>query len=224
MINNLVRGVIIYVAVIAAVRLMGKRQIGELQPSELVITILLSEVAALPLESDSVPLIICLSLIFLLAAFEVLSSELSVKFPAFRKFIQGNSVIVIKNGKLIPKHIKQLRYSVDDLTEALRLKDVFDIQDVDFAYVETNGAVSIKLKKDCRPPTNSDKNTQDGVLPCLVISDGKILQREFDLCNMTKEKLNKILKKEGISKNDVLLMTADCTGKYYIVRKQVKQD
>ncbi|MBQ8503611.1 MAG: DUF421 domain-containing protein [Clostridia bacterium] len=221
MINSLVRGALIYVAVIGAVRLMGKRQIGQLQPSELVITIILSEVAAMPLQNSSVPLFTCLGLVFLLASFEVISSVLSVKFPSFRKLIQGNSVLVIKNGEIVQKELGLIRYSVDDLTEALRLKDVFDIQNVDFAYVETNGAVSVKLKKDCRPPTNNDDKTEDGLLPCLIISNGKIVKHEFDLCNMTEAKLQKILKQKKLNEKDILLMTADCKDHYYIVKKQV---
>lgn len=222
MINSMVRGVIIYIAVITAVRLMGKRQIGELQPSELVITIILSEVAAMPLQNSSIPLFTCLSLVFLLASLEVISSVLSMKFPSFRRLIQGNSVLVIRNGELIQKHIKLIRYSVDDLTEALRLKDVFDIQNVDFAYVETNGSISVKLKKNCRPPTKNDDKTEDGLLPCLVISDGKIIEQEFEFCNMTRDKLKKVLRKEKLQEKDVVLMTADCKGNYYIVRKQVE--
>lgn len=223
MINVLLRGVIVYIAVILAVRLMGKRQIGELQPSELVVTILLSEIAAMPLENGSAPLFTCLSLIFLLASFEVISSALSVKYPAFRKLIQGNSVLIIKNGEIVQKELGLIRYSVEDLTEALRLKDVFDIQSVDFAYVETNGSVSIKLKKDYTPPTKSDEKSEDGLLPCLVISDGKILEREFQYCNMTKDKLKKILAKKGLRKEDILLMTADKKGNFHIVRKQVNE-
>ena len=219
--NTLIRGATIYIAVIIAVRLMGKRQIGELQPSELVITILLSEVAATSLEDDSTPLLRSLCLIFLLACFEVISSVLSVKIPFFRKLVQGNSVLIINNGEIMQKELKQIRYSVDDLTEALRLKDIFDIQSVDFAYIETNGSISVKLKKDYSPPTKSDKFDEDGLLPCLIISDGKIIEKEFAYCDMTKEKLVKILNKKGIAFKDILLMTADKKGNYNIIQKQV---
>ncbi len=221
MINTLLRGTIIYIAVIFAVRLMGKRQIGELQPSELVVTILLSEVAATSLEDDSTPLLRSLSLIFLLACFEVVSSVLSVKAPFFRKLVQGNSVLIINNGEIMQHELKQIRYSVDDLTEALRLKDVFDIKSVDFAYIETNGSISVKLKKDYSPPTKSDRYDEDGLLPCLVVSDGKIIEKEFDYCNMSKDKLIKILNKKGIACKDILLMTADKKGNYNIVQKKV---
>lgn len=220
MINGFIRSIIIYICIIAAVRLMGKRQIGELQPSELVITIILSEVAAMPLEDSDNPLIPSIITVFLLAGFEVISSDLSIKFPGFRRLIQGNPILVIKNGKIMQKNIKSVRYSVDDLTEALRLKDVFDIRAVDFAYIETNGGISVKLKKDYSPPTKSDENSQDGTLPCLIISDGKIIDRDFSYCNMTRDKLFSTLKKMGYKPKDILLMTADCIGNFNVIRKQ----
>ena len=223
MINILLRGAIIYVAVIITVRLMGKRQIGQLQPSELVITILLSEVAAMPLENSSMPIVSCLALIFLLASFEVISSFFSVKSNTFRKLVEGSSVMVIKNGKILQQNIHTLRYSIDDLLEALRLKDIFDINEVDFAYIETNGALSVKLKKNYRPPTPDDESSHDGNIPYAVISEGKIVDKDFEHCNMTQQKIEKALKKRGINKKDVFLMTADYEGNFNIIEKQVKK-
>ncbi len=222
MINSLIRSLIVYIAVIPAVRLMGKRQIGELQPSELVITLLLSEVAAMTLQNNSIPLITSLILIFALAGFEVVSSDLCMNYPLIRKLIQGNPVLVIKNGKINEKKLRALRYSIDDLLEALRLKDVFDIKSVDFAYVETNGSVSVKLKKNYRPPTKVDDKAQDGVIPYIVIGDGKIIDREFRYCNMTRKKLDKILTENKAEIRDVLLMTVDSTGEYSIIRRQAE--
>ncbi len=218
MINSLIRGVIVYVALIAAVRLMGKRQIGQLQASELVVTILLSEVAAMPLQNSAIPIFTSLSLVFLLASLEVISSVLSTKSPSFRRLVQGNSVLVIKKGEILQDKLVLIRYSVDDLFEALRLKDVFDIRDVDYAYIETNGSISVKLKKDCMPQTK--KASQDGIIPCLVVTDGKIIEHEFCNCNMTTEKLIKIIDNKGIKLKDILLMTADSRGETYIVRKK----
>lgn len=220
MINSFIRAIIIYIFLIAAIRLMGKRQIGELQPSELVITILLSEVASMPLEETTKPLIPSLITVFLLASLEVLSSDVSVKLPSIRKIIQGNPLLVIKNGKILQQNIKSVRYSIDDLNAALRLKDVFDINAVDFAYIETNGGLSVKLKKDYSPPTKNDENSQDGNIPILIVGDGKIIDREFNNCNMTKEKLFKHLNKHGFTVKEVFMMTADSTGNYNIIRKQ----
>ncbi|MBR2893562.1 MAG: DUF421 domain-containing protein, partial [Clostridia bacterium] len=142
--NLLFKGIIVYVAVIIAMRFMGKRQIGELQPGELVITFLLSEVAAMPLQGDDIPVLSSVSLVFLLVVLEMASSFLSMKSRSYRTLIQGHSVLIIKEGKLLKKNMKMIRYSNDDLMEALRLKDVFDIDTVQYAYIETNGSVSIQ--------------------------------------------------------------------------------
>lgn len=219
--NLLFKGVIVYVAVVIAMRFMGKRQIGELQPGELVITILLSEVAAMPLQDDDIPVLSSLSLVFLLVVLEMLSSLFSIKSRVYRTIIQGNSVLIIKEGKIIKKNMKMIRYSTDDLIEALRLKDVFDISTVQYAYIETNGSVSIQLKKEYQPVCAEDMkiSVAQEYLPCLIISDGKIIDKDFSLCNMTKEKLLKTLKKQNLRVEDVFLMTADKSGKNYIVRK-----
>lgn len=221
MINILIRSAIIYISVIAAVRLMGKRQIGELQPSELVITILLSEIASIPIQDDDYPLFLCFLSVILLITLEILFSVISLKHRSFRNILQGNSVMVINNGKIIHKHIKSIRYSVEDLIEALRLKDVFDISQVQYAYIETNGSISIQLKPEYRPVTMSDMNkkTKYEALPCLVISDGQIIEKEFDLCNMSSKKICSILQKKHLKLEDVLVMTADSNGKLFIAKK-----
>ncbi len=219
--NLLIKGVAVYVAVIIAMRFMGKRQIGELQPGELVITFLLSEVAAMSLQADDIPVLSSLSLVFLLVALEVLSSYLSIKSRAYRTLLQGHSVLIIKEGKIVKRNLKMIRYSNDDLIEALRLKDVFDIETVQYAYIETNGSVSVQLKKKYQPlcAEAMNKKVQEDELPCLVISDGRVIAREFSLCGMTSERLDKILKKEKLNVKDVFLMTADKSGKTYIVKK-----
>ena len=150
------------------------------------------------------------------------SNITSSKSRTLRKILQGNSVMIIKDGKLIEKQIKLIRYSIDDLMEALRLKDVFDISQVQYAYIETNGAISIELKPQYRTITAEDMKiaTSGGSIPCLVICDGTVIDREFDVCNMTKEKLQKILQKSNVEIKDVLMMTADSTGKTYIKLKE----
>ncbi len=201
---------------------MGKRQIGELQPTELVVTILLSQVASMPLESLDTPLLSILSIIFVLIFLEILFSIISMKIKWFRTLLQGSPILIIRDGKLVQHQLKNIRYSIEDLMEALRLKDVFDISQVQYAYIETNGSISILLKNKFRPITISDTDikTTAADLPCLVISDGKIIENELDVCNMSKKKLENILTKENIKTSDVMLMTAEKSGKYYIVRKE----
>ncbi len=219
--NILIKGLIIYVVVAIAIRFMGKRQIGELQPGELVITIVLSQIATMPLQDKEFPMLSGISLVFLFVALELLSSFLAMKFRPYRTVMQGHSVLIIKDGKLLQEKLSLIRYSTDDLIEALRLKDVFDISDVLYAYIETNGSVSVKLKKEAEPATLKDLAIpcKEDALPCLVVSDGKIVKRDLNLCNMTAEKIDKILKKKGLKVSDVFIMTADKQGNTLIVRK-----
>ena len=225
MINLVILCVIIYVVVIAMVRLMGKRQIGELQPSELVITILISDVASMPLQNMEMPLISTVTSLLVLVMFEVMLSVISIKSRKARKLLQGNSVMIIKNGKLIESSLRLIRYSIDDLMEALRLKDVFDISQVQYAYIETNGSISVELKPQHRTITPQDLSmaTEKVSIPCLVICDGEIVDSEFDVCNMTREKLYKILDEKELSAKEILLMTVDSSGRSYIRLKEVKK-
>lgn len=222
MINILLRGVIVYITVIISVRLMGKRQIGELQPAELVTTFLLSEIASMPLQNKDISLATCIVLIFMIVGSEIIFSVLAVKSRLFRILTQGSSALVIKDGKLLQKKLSQIRYSIDDLLESLRLKDVFDISEVKYAYVETNGSLSVMLKDGSKPVTRRDLRlpVESTPLPCLVISDGKIIDKDFSLCSMTEEKLEKILKKNNVRAEDIFIMTADKNGNYNIIRKE----
>ena len=219
--NILIKGLIIYIVVAVAVRFMGKRQIGELQPGELVITIVLSQIATMPLQDKDFPIISGIALVFLFVTLELFSSFLAMKFRPYRTIMQGHSVLIIKDGKLLKENLSMIRYSNDDLIEALRLKDVFDISDVQYAYIETNGSVSIKLKKEAEAATVKDLAIpyKEDALQCLVVSDGKIIKRDLSLCNMTAEKIDKILKKENLKAKDVFLMTADKQGNTNIIRK-----
>lgn len=222
---TLIRTGIIYILIIIAVRLMGKRQIGELQPSELVVTILISETAAIPLQDNGLPLTNTLVSIFLLAALEILFSVLNLKSGKFRSLVQGNSLILISNGKINQKILKQLRFSMDDLLEALRQKDIFSIEDVDYAVVETNGTLSVLLKPEKRAVTPEDIElpTQSSGIPCSVISDGRTIHKMFAECNMTDKKLKDILNSNNLKVENILLMNIDKDGNAVIIPKETKK-
>lgn len=224
MLPLLIRGVIVYVVLIASVRIMGKRQIGEMQPSELVITFLLSQIASLPIESGETPLIGCIVSIVLLVSLEVISSVLIMKFSKMRGVIQGNSIKIISQGKIIEKNMQNLRFSVEDLMEALRLKDVFDISEVHTAYIETSGALSVKLKKSKETVTVEDLKLKykEDFIPVLVISDGRIIEKDLEQCGLTKSQLLKLLKDKNIKKDDILIMTYCENGDTNIVLKEKK--
>ena len=212
------RSIMLYLVVIAGVRLMGKRQIGELQPEELVVTILISDVATTPLQDMQIPLLQPLMIICVIIALELLFSALSLKSRGFRTLVQGHAIPIVKNGVLDQSLLRKIRYTVDDVLEALRLKDVFDLSQAAYVYVESNGSVSVLQKP--QPP---QKPGAQAVLPCLVISDGKIVPEEFELCGLTGEKLQTILQKENKRPQDVFLMTYASDGSYYIVEKQVNK-
>ncbi len=214
--------VILYILAIASVRIMGKRQIGELQPTELVITLLLSEIIAIPIQDTSIPIVNTLIAVFLLIGFEILASVLNMKSVKFRTLIQGHPLIVIDDGVINQKLIKQLRFTVDDLLEALRQKDVFDISQVQYAIVETNGQMSVLLKPECETVTRSDLELkpQQTKLQCLVVADGEMISQDFDICRTSTEKLSKIIKKEKTKLDDILLMTIDKNGNRNIVKKE----
>ncbi len=217
----LIRTFILYFVVIFVVRLMGKRQIGQLQPTELVVTILLSEIAAIPLENSSVPLINSVAAVVLLACLEVVSSGIALKSGKYRRAVEGNAVFIIKEGKLDIKALKKLRYSIDDIMEGLRQKDVFDISDVEYAVVETNGNLSVLLKADKIPLTleSIDKKGEEKGIPAVVIADGKYIYSNFSLCKTSKEKIDELLRNKKAVADDIMLMTLDKKGNTFIIPK-----
>lgn len=216
---TIIRTLILYFTVICVVRLMGKRQIGELQPSELVITLLLSEIIAMPMENSDIPLISTVIPVMLLVTLEIITSAISMKSLKFRFLIQGHPIIIIRNGELQQKEMKKLRLTIDDILESLRQKDIFDISLVSYAILETNGQMSVMLKPDYETVTNKNAGIQaeDSGIPCVVITDGQIERSAFNDCNMTDEKLKKIIQKQNINVSRTLLMTVDKSGKTVVI-------
>lgn len=219
-----IRSLILYFLVIFAVRLMGKRQLGELQPSELVITILVSNIATLPIEDADIPVILGATPILSLVCFEVITSWLSLKFPKLRKFISGSPKIIIREGKADPQVMKELRFSVDDLLTSLRGKDIFDISEVQYAVVETTGNVSVMKKQSDDTPVRKDLGIEPHPEdpPQLVVSDGQIIEVTLKYLGYDTQWIKKMLDEGGIKLQDVLIMTADRTGKCYIAGKDGK--
>ena len=219
---TLIRTVILYIFAIASVRVMGKRQIGELQPSDLVVTLLISQIISIPIQDTDIPLVNTLIPIFLLVGFEIITSVFNMKSIKFRTFMQGHPVVIINDGVLNQKLLKELRFTVDDLLESLRQKDVFDISQVQYAIVETNGQISVLLKAEHDTVTRDDLNLEPDPqgFKCPVIIDGKIVTQDFKICNTTIEKVEKTVKKEKLQIKDVLLMTIDATGNHTIIRKE----
>ena len=177
MLTTIIRVVILYLFVSAAIRIMGKRNIGELQPTELVITLLLSEFASIPIEDNSVPLINSLIPVMILISLEIINSVISMKSTKFRNISDGNALLIIKDGKLDQKQLKKLRFTVDDVLSALRQKDVFDLNEVAYAIIETNGTLSVLLKPKFQNATKQDVKvkTKNDMIPRTEIT-GEIVR------------------------------------------------
>lgn len=222
MLISFFRTLILFVFVIFAVRLMGKRQVGQLQPAELVITILLSEIAATPMQDNDIPMLNSIAAILILISLEIIMSAISLKSMKFRSVLQGNSVVIIKDGVIQQDEMKRLRFTLDDLLEALRGKDVFDISEVAFAVAETNGSLSVLLKDKKQCVTKEDMNVPENKngMPVVVIMDGKYVSSPLPDFPLTKKKIEGIIKKEGITADDIFLMSVDKCGKSLIIERE----
>lgn len=217
----LIRSLILYIVVIFSVRLMGKRQLGEMQPSELVITILISNIATLPLEDTEIPLIIGVTPILSLVCYEVFVSWFILRQPFFRKIMYGSPKIIISNGKINRSVLRELRLSVDDIMTALRTQQIFDISEVQFAIVETTGSISAMKKqvKDNPDRTDLKIKAENSDPPQVVVSDGKILPTALDSMGYNEKFVENHAKKAGFAVEEIFIMTADGNGNVYIAPK-----
>lgn len=201
MLSVFIRTAILYLCVVIALRLMGKRQLGELQPSELVVALMISDLAAIPVESDSIPIIRGIIPVFTLVLLEFIVSMLVLKSTFLRKIITGTPRQIIKNGKFDEKQLRKLRITLDDVTEQLRLAGYSSISQIDSAIIETNGQLSIIPKESERPVVCSDLNLSPSQThnPYTIISDGKLRKANLKNAGYDEKWLHNKLKKYNIS-------------------------
>lgn len=222
MLIAIVRTLILYIFIITALRLMGKRQISDMQPSELVVTLVVSDIASLPMQNTSQPLLSGMIPVMVLVGLEILTSVLMMKSRTVRKLVCGNPVVVIEDGRLLQKQMKRLRMTNSDLMEQLRQQNVFSLNDVQYCIVETNGALSILEKPEKRVPNAEEAGVtvKDNKPEAVVVSDGKLLKEGLSLCQKDERKVVNILSENHIPINSVFLMTMDGNGAYRIIRKE----
>jgi uncharacterized membrane protein YcaP (DUF421 family) len=217
-----IRTVILYAFVVIAMRLMGKRQIGQLQPFELVIAIMISDLAAVPMQNTGIPLISGIIPILTLLVCQVTLSIINLKSVRARGIISGRPTILIRNGEIDEEALKQELYTLTDLLEQLRINNVPNIKDVEFAVLETNGEVSVIPKPESRPVVTSDLNlpTNYEGLPLDIILDGKVLSNNLQKASLTRSWLDTELKKQGYnSPSEVFLASFDTDGTLTCQRK-----
>ena len=202
---------------------MGKRQIGELEPSELVVTILVSELAAVPMQDLGIPLFAGIVPIFTLVSLEIFVSFLSLKSIWVRRLLNGGPAVIIKSGKLDHKKMTQMRVTVDEVLQAMRENGIDSISEVKYGIIEPSGKLSYILQTPFRPVTAEmvHATPQDSGTPYIMISDGKLLQGNLNKLNKTIEDIEKQVRKHNIASiSDVFLMTLDDCGNVFIQAKE----
>lgn len=222
MLISVLRVFILYPLVVFSVRLMGKRQIGELQPTELVVTILISNIATLPLEDRNLPLLTGIVPMLLLICLEVMLSWAELKSRKLRHLLSGAPQVIIRGGKINQKIMEELRFSLDDLMTALRMQGIFDISDVQLAVVETNGTVSAYQKASARPVTCADLNLQpaEDDPPEILIADGSICEEGLRAAEISRKQLSGWMQHEKLRAEEIFLLTADRNGGCRLIKKE----
>ena len=217
MLNLTVRAAILFLALFVMTRFLGKRQIGQLQPYEFVLTLIVANLATVPTSDLSTPLVWGLLPILVLLVTCLFLSVLSMKSERARKVICGRPEVLIDRGAIRPDALSRVRYTLADLTEQLRTKDVFDLSTVRYAILETDGEMSVIPVAASRAVTPEDLHLscREDELPLTVIADGKIKQE--NLTQLSEKHLTDLLKKHGIARvGDVFLMTYD--GKHVFMQ------
>lgn len=220
-----VRTLILYTIVVLVMRFMGKRQIGQLQPFELVVAIMISELASVPMENTGVPLINGIIPIMTLLVAQITMSFISLKSTRARSIICGKPAVLIENGKIVEEHLRNEMYTMNDLLEQLRSKDIPNIADVEFAILETNGQLSVIPKSQKRPLTPEDLNikTKYEGLPLDLIIDGSVMYNNLIRAHLDEQWLKDQLSKFGIKNiKDILFSSLDSLGNLYYQEKLKK--
>lgn len=220
-----IRGIIVYFLVIFATRIMGKRQIGDLSPSELVITILISNIATLAMEDPAASLITGVIPILTLVCLDILASYAALKSRKLRHIISGRPKVIISNGKLNQQVMSELRFTVDDVCASLRNGGVFDIEEVQYAVVETTGTISVLLKSQHQPltPETLSKSEPSQDPPQTLISDGDIVASGMKGAGLDERELRKELKRKHLEPSGVLLCLMKPDRTLYIIPKEKEQ-
>lgn len=221
MLISIIRTVILYIFILLALRIMGKRQLSEMQTSELVITLLISDIAVIPMQNTGQPLLSGIVPILILISLEILFSVIMLKSGNFRKIVCGSPEMVIKDGKILQDQMRRLRMTTEDLCVQLRQQGIFSLEDVQYCIVETNGDVSVLEKPDKRTPSAEDLGIEipDKGIEAVVINDSRYLSNSLELCSLTKEWVDSVLRENDITIDEVFIMTANRDKEYNIIRR-----
>lgn len=222
MLNIITRSVIVYLLVLIVFRLMGKRQLGQMQPFELVLTLIIADLATIPMAELSVPVLHGVVPLLTLVVVHFFLTVICKKSVKLGNFISGKPIIVINPDGVDYKALEQLNISIDDLFESIRAAGYFSLEQVRYAIMETNGNVNVMPKAEFSPVTNGDMKLkiEESSLPVTLISEGTIMKNNLALADVDKAFVEKVLKKKNIKKiSSVLVMTLDHSGQIYLQEK-----
>ena len=224
MILSYFRTLFLYLVLIFAVRLMGKRQIGEMEPAEFVVTMLVANLAAIPMQDGAIPLYSGLVPILTVLGMELVLSGLILRSVRLRQLLCGKPVILIDNGKILQENLKSARINLDELTGQLRAKDVLDIRTVQFAILETSGDLSVFPYPKEKPASAKDAGVQatGQHLPVTVVDDGYLSRENLERAKKDKVWLEKVLSQHNCGIQDTFLLTVDESGQVVWLGKEIK--
>lgn len=223
MLISIFRSFVLYLIVILVMRIMGKREIGQLQPYELAITLIISELVTLPMENNAIPLMNGIIPVFTITLAQLLLSYLTTKNQWIQDFVSGRYTIIIENGKMIQKNMMKQKYNITELLEQLRMNGVVKVDDVQYAILETSGQLSVILKDAKQPVTAEQMNifSEYEGMPVNIILDGKIVEENLTSAKLTIKDVEKRLKKDSLAISDVFYASINAKGEYYIQPKQL---
>lgn len=213
------RTAILYLAAVVVIRLMGKRQIGQLQPFELVITIIIAELVVIPMQDKDVPLVEGLVPALTLLFLQYLVSLVLMKSEGARAIVCGMPSILVHNGRIVENELRRLRYNLSDLLEQLRVKGFPEVMDVEFAVLETNGDLSVIPKSQKRPvqPEDLQLETNYEGLPLPLIIDGKVKTRSLRNARLNRQWLETEIQKHGVQRpRDILYASLSTDGTLFV--------
>ena len=222
MILSYLRTIILYLVLIATIRLMGKRQIGQMEPSEFVVTMLVANLASIPMQDAAIPLYSGLLPILVVLGMELSLSGLILHSVWIRRFFCGKPVILIDNGKILLENLRRTRVTLDELTGHLRQKDVLDVQAVQFAILETDGNLSVFPYPKERPATAKEAGIKADkqYLPITIVEDGYVSRENLQKAGKDRHWLEQTLREYQITRQEVLMLTVDCAGHVALLRKE----
>ena len=222
MILSYLRAIVLYLTLIAVIRILGKRQVGEMAPSELVVTMLVANLASIPMQDGAIPLYSGLVPILTVLGVELVLSWLIMRSARLRKLLTGKPVILIENGRLLQGNLRSARMTLDELTAHLRLKDVLDLKTVQYAILETNGSLSVFLRPEDAPATAKDAGIRasEQRLPVTVVTDGRLSREDLARAKKDETWLNRTLAEKNASLAETMFLSVDSSDKTVFIRKE----